>query len=164
MDPPPPRPSKCIEFSDVVDTRVCGRASCQRFIGDCTEDEKKLWEPVNNSRNMGGTSYRWICGQCSAFYDKRPSTQHSREAILSPVSITDVLLRSCYKPCCRSRVIQHQQPCGGRPKRQRYVHGQNLFHNQRLIRCISRSYIRSSNRATCPCSACTINWIVFSNR
>jgi len=72
MEPPP---SVLVSFSDTLETRVCGRDTCQRTYITCTQDEKTKWGRVSNARNTNGDITRWVCGECMDNYMKRPSTR-----------------------------------------------------------------------------------------
>lgn len=74
-----PIPSMLVSFSDAAETRVCGRECCRRAYASCSLDEKVKWKYMHSSRNTEGETARWLCGDCTAYYNNKPTT-HRRGA------------------------------------------------------------------------------------
>ncbi len=97
MEPPP---SMFVSFSDTRETRVCGRETCQRVYNSCTQEEKAKWKRVTNTRNTEGDTNRWICGTCTAYYDRKTTThRRGANAKLPFELITDFPVSRRYNFC-----------------------------------------------------------------
>jgi hypothetical protein len=71
-------PTILASFTDVAETRICGREVCKRQYRNCTHEEQAKWRRVGSSRNTDGDVARWTCGPCADYYANKLTTHRQR--------------------------------------------------------------------------------------